>query len=56
MQFNPYIEQLVDLIGILEDVSEAELLRNYGITLQEYYNPNQDTIYRVKEYLGIKRK
>ncbi len=55
-QINPYTEQLIDLIGILENISEAELLQNYGITLQEYFNPNLETINKVRERFGVSRK
>lgn len=55
-QCNPYVEQLTDLVGILEDVSEVDLLQNYGISLQEYYNPNAETISKVRETLGIKKR
>lgn len=37
---NKYYMQLFDLIGILEDFEESELIKNYGITMQEYLNPN----------------
>ncbi len=50
---NAYAEQLVDLVGILEDVSEEDLIKNYGITLEEYLNPNEEVIYKVKEALNI---
>ena len=48
---NPYVSELVDLIGILEDVYEEDLIRNYGITMQEYFNPNLEVINKVKFYL-----
>ncbi len=46
---NPYSEQLCDLIGILEDVSEANLQEQYGISMNEYFHPTEDTINKVKE-------
>ena len=49
---NVFAEQLVDLVGILEDVSEEDLINNYGITLEEYLNPNEEVIYKVKEALN----
>ncbi len=52
---NPYIEQLIDLIGILEDVSEEELQQNYGISITEYLHPNAETISKVKDSLGIRK-
>lgn len=45
-QPNPYIEQLIDLIGILEDVTDEDLVQ-YGITMEEYENPTLDTIIKV---------
>ena len=52
---NPYIEQLTDLIGILEDVNEEELQQNYGISMTEYFNPTAETISKVKDSLGIRK-
>ena len=49
---NPYAEELVDLIGILEDDEDP---RTYGITYKEYLHPNALTIAKVKEALGIKK-
>ncbi len=45
-------EQLFDLIGILEDVTEKDLLINYGITIQEYLRPTKETIKKVTEKLN----
>ena len=47
--------QLFELIGLLEDVEEADIIENYGITLQEYYNPNAETIRKVSEKLNSER-
>ncbi len=52
---NPYIEQLIDLIGILEDVTEEELQQNYGISMNEYFNPTAETVSKVKDALGIRK-
>ncbi len=52
---NPYTEQLIDLIGLLEDVTEEELQQNYGISITEYLNPNEKTIAKVKAALGIRK-
>lgn len=49
---NQYYEQLFYLIGILEDVTEEELKENYGITMQEYFNPTADTIRKVEQKLN----
>ncbi len=52
---NPYIEQLIDLIGILEDITEEELQQNYGISIKEYLHPNAETIIKVKDALEIRK-
>lgn len=46
---NVYSEQLMDLIGILEDISDEELYEQYGITEEEYLNPTAETIEKVSE-------
>lgn len=50
-QYNKYDEQLLDLIGILGDITEEELLENYGISMQEYLNPTAETLKKVSEKL-----
>ena len=52
---NYYTEQLIDMIGILEDVTEENLQRDYGISLNEYFNPNQDVINKVQQALENSR-
>ncbi len=47
---NNYSEQLIELIGILEE-DELYLLDEYGITMEEYLNPTAETIAKVREYL-----
>lgn len=49
---NFYFNQMFDLIGILEDVTEEEVMENYGITLQEYFNPNAEVIRKITEKLN----
>ena len=49
---NQYSEQLDDLIGILEDVTEEELQDQYGIDMNEYFSPNADTITKVSEKIN----
>ena len=49
---NKYYEQLFELIGILEDVTEEELMENYGISMQEYFKPSAETIKKVSEKLN----
>lgn len=51
---NPYVEELLELIGLLEDIDEEELMSQYGITLNEYLHPTEETIKKVKEAIGIK--
>lgn len=53
---NPYSEQLVDLIGILEDVTEEELEEQYGISMNEYLHPTEDTINKVTERISGKHR
>ena len=48
---NFYSEQLNDLIGILEDVTDEELQQQYGISMDEYFNPTEETINKVSENL-----
>lgn len=50
---NQYINELINLIGILEDINEVDLFNTYGITLNEYYNPTEETIKKIKNKLGI---
>ena len=52
---NPYDEQLIGLIGILEDVSEEKLLEEYGITYEEYLHPNEATIDKVMDAIQMKK-
>ena len=49
---NPYFEQLWDLIGILDDITEEELQEQYGISMDEYYNPTEETINKVSEKIN----
>ena len=49
---NPYAEELMGLIGILEDDEDP---RVYGITYEEYLHPDVETIAKVKDALGIKK-
>ena len=46
---NYYVEQLMDLIGILENVTEEELQEQYGISMKEYLNPTANTIKKVNQ-------
>ena len=49
---NSYSEQLCDLIGILEDVTEEELQEQYGISMNEYLHPTEETIIKVSERIN----
>ena len=44
---NPYAEELVNLVGFLED----EEWLAYGLSLTEYMNPTATTVAKVKKYL-----
>lgn len=50
---NPYVEEQMNLIGLLEDVNDAETLATYGITAEEYFNPTKESIRRLKSTLGV---
>ena len=49
---NDYDEQLIDLIGIVEDIDEEDFENVYGITVEEYNHPTAETIRKVKEKLA----
>ena len=51
-----YQHALLNLIGILEDIDEDELMDKYGITMQEYLNPNKETLIKVREALRNNEK
>lgn len=48
---NDYMLELIELIGLLEDVTDEEVQNAYGISLQEYFKPNAKTIMKVKQTL-----
>lgn len=52
---NIYIKQLIELVGVLEDVNERDLLNNYGITIQEYLHPNEKVINKIINHLENSR-
>lgn len=54
--FDRYSLEMIDLIGILDHVSEEQLIRDYGITEFEYLHPTEKTINKVKEHLGSKTR
>ena len=49
---NPYVEELMNLIGILEDVTEEDLQEQYGISEYEYLHPDREVIEKVKAKLS----
>lgn len=51
---NPYVEKLIDLIGILEDFTDEELQNDYGISVNEYFNPTAETIAKVSKRINIR--
>jgi len=53
---NPYSEQLDDLIGILEDVTEEDLQEQYGISMNEYFNPTEETVNKVSERINRRHR
>ena len=42
-----YVEQLISLVGILEDIDEDLLQQQYGISMHEYMHPTKETIAKV---------
>lgn len=50
--FNPYVEELINIIGILEDVTEEDLQEQYGISMNEYLNPDANTIKKIEQRLN----
>ena len=55
-KYNPYEDELIYLIGIYKDTDEDILLEKYGITMEEYLNPNEETIAKVKMVMGIEEE
>lgn len=45
---NPYLIELINLIGFLEDFTEEELMEEYNITEREYFSPDATTIKKVQ--------
>lgn len=50
---NPYVEEQMNLIGLLEDVNETKVLATYGITAEKYFHPTKESITRLKSTLGV---
>ena len=55
-KYNPYEDELIYLIGICKDTDEDILLEKYGITMEEYLYPNEETIAKVKMAMGIEEE
>ena len=53
---NPHYDELINLLGLLEDIDEDKLKDKYGITMAEYLNPTEETIEKVREKLGNKHR
>ena len=51
-----YLEELLNLIGILEDIPEDVLNEEYGISIEEYFNPTAETIRKVSAKLNSAEK
>jgi len=51
---NPYDEQLIDLIGFKVDITEKELMDQYGITYEEYLHPTEEIINKVMDAIQTK--
>lgn len=49
---NQFEEEQMNLIGILEDVSDAELLATYGITAEEYFKPTKASVDKIRKSIG----
>ena len=45
---NPYQQEMVSLIGVLEDVTDEDLQREYGISLDEYLHPTKESVDKVR--------
>ena len=56
VSYNPYTEQLMNLIGILEDITDADLQERYGISEEEYLHPTSETMEKVKDRLNSRQK
>ena len=56
MMSEKYQDELMDLIGIVEDIDSINMVEEYGITEEEYFNPNADTIKKVKSKLESESK
>ena len=48
-----YVYQLFDLIGVIDCISDEEMLKLYGITYFEYLQPNEEIINKVKQKVKV---
>ena len=53
---NPHYDELINLLGLPEDIDEDKFKDKYGITMAEYLNPTEETIEKVREKLGNKHR
>ena len=53
---NPHYDELINILGLLEDIDEEQLRDKYGITMAEYLNPTEETIEKVRNKLGEKHR
>ena len=53
---NPHYDELINILGLLEDIDEEQLRDKYGITMAEYLNPSEETIEKVRNKLGEKHR
>lgn len=56
MMSDKYKDELMDLIGIVEDIDSINMVEEYGITEDEYFNPTAETIKKVKAKLESESK
>ena len=56
MMSDKYQDELMDLIGIVEDIDTINMVEEYGITEEEYFNPTAETIKKVKAKLESESK
>lgn len=47
---NPYLIEIIDMVGFLEDGEWV----NYGISESEYLNPTQETVDKIRKQLAKK--
>ena len=43
-----YTQEMLDLVGVLEDVTDEDLQATYGISVEEYLYPTAEAVAKVK--------